>query len=82
MVRVRFFASLRDLVGESQLDIELERETTARKLFHSLKKRFPELSRYEPIMVVAVNQEYTGWDGRVAPGDEVAFLPPVSGGTP
>ena len=80
MLKVRFFASLKDLVGDSELDIELEEETSVRSVFHQLETRFPELKRYQPILLIAVNQEYANLDASVSPGDELSFFPPVSGG--
>lgn len=79
-VRVGFFASLRTTVGEPEIIVEVSQNSTARSLFQDLKKRFPELGRYEPVVLVAVNQEYASWDTPVRPGDEVVFFPPVSGG--
>ncbi|MDA2937220.1 molybdopterin converting factor subunit 1 [Acidobacteria bacterium AH-259-A15] len=80
MVRIRFFASLKDLVGGSEMEMKLEQKTSVRSIFHQLKARFPELKKYEPVLLVAVNQNYSGLDASVSPGDEVAFFPPVSGG--
>ena len=40
----------------------------------------PRLEKYEPVLLVAVNQEYSDLDSLVSPGDEVSFFPPVSGG--
>ncbi len=81
MVKVRFFASLKDLVGESELEIHLEKEISVRKIFQQLETRFPEIKRYESILLVAVNMEYADLDTTVNPGDEVCFFPPVSGGS-
>ena len=80
MLKLRFFASLKDLTGESEMEVELEGETSVREVFQQLKTRFPRLEKYEPVLLVAVNQEYSDMDSLVAPGDEVSFFPPVSGG--
>ncbi len=80
MVHVRLFASLRDLVGNAQIQLDFDGETTARAVFNQLQLSFPDLKRYEPITLITINQEFSSWEGRVAPGDEVAFFPPVSGG--
>ncbi len=80
MLKVRFFASLKDLVGDSELEMQLEEETSVRSLFHQLETRFPELKKYQPILMVAINQEYANLDAFVSPGDELSFFPPVSGG--
>ena len=81
MLKVRFFASLKDLVGESEMEIALEEETSVRSVLLQLETRFPEIKRYKPILLVAINQEYADLDALVTPGDEVSFFPPVSGGT-
>ncbi len=81
MLKVRFFASLKDLVGESEMEMQLEQETSVRKIFQRLESRFPEIKKYESILLVAVNMEYADLDTTVASGDEVCFFPPVSGGT-
>ncbi|MCH8320240.1 MAG: MoaD/ThiS family protein, partial [Acidobacteria bacterium] len=68
MLKVRFFASLKDLVGESEMEVQLEKETSVRKIFPQLETRFPEIKRYESIMLVAVNMEYADLDSTVTPG--------------
>ncbi len=81
MLKVRFFASLKDLVGESEMEMQLEQETSVRDIFQRLETRFPEIKKYESIMLVAVNMEYADLDATVTSDDEVCFFPPVSGGT-
>ena len=80
LIKVRLFASLKDIVGQPEIDIKVRENATPRSVFHELRIRFPELTRYEPTILVAVNQEYADWCTRVAAGDEVVFFPPVSGG--
>jgi molybdopterin synthase sulfur carrier subunit len=80
MLTLRFFASLKDLTGESEMEIELAGETSVREVFQQLETRFPRIKKYEPVLLVAVNQEYSDMDAVVSPGDEVSFFPPVSGG--
>ncbi|MCH8820006.1 MAG: molybdopterin converting factor subunit 1 [Acidobacteria bacterium] len=80
MLKLRFFASLKDLTGESEMEVELEGETSVREVLRRLETRFPRIKQYEPVLMVAVNQEYADLDSLVSPGDEVSFFPPVSGG--
>ncbi len=81
MLKVILFASLRDLVGSSEIELDLTAEaTTVRDVFNTLEGQFPGLKRYESSLLIAVNQEYTGWERSVTSGDEIAFFPPVSGG--
>lgn len=80
-VKVRLFASLKDITGQSELELELGEEAiTPRSVFYELKTRYPELDRYARIVLVAVNHEYADWETRIGSGDEIVFFPPVSGG--
>ena len=82
LVKICLFASLRDVVGQSELVLDsVPPGNTARQVFRRLAKQFPGLERYRPALLVAVNQEYSDWDKEVLAGDEIAFFPPVSGGT-
>lgn len=80
MVKVRFFASLRDFAGTAEVEVETRGPSTVLDLFETLKLRYPGLQRYESSVLVAVNEEYAQWESPVKTGDEVAFFPPVSGG--
>lgn len=79
-VKVLFFASVRDLVGDAQRQMTLADGTTVSGLIAelaSVHKRFIEMA---PSLMVSVNQEYMPRDTVLNEGDEVAFIPPVSGG--
>ena len=80
MLKLRFFASLKDLTGESEMEVELEGETSVGEVLQQLETRFPRIKKYEAVLLVAVNLEYSDLDTLVSPGDEVSFFPPVSGG--
>ena len=80
MVKVLFFASLKDLVGKSEIEVDLQEKTSVRDVFQELQTHHPELKKYEAVLLIAVNQEYSSLDTPISPGDEIAFLPPVSGG--
>ena len=75
-----FFASLKDLVGESEIEVDLQEKTSVRHVFQELQIQHPELKKYETVLLIAVNQEYSSLDTSISPGDEIAFFPPVSGG--
>ena len=81
-VTVRLFARLREIAGTGDLEREIEDSSNARALWDRLTADFPALADYTPIISCAVNEEYAGFDRRLQDGDEVAFLPPVSGGAP
>lgn len=79
-VTVRLFARLRDLAGTGELTRELPDSATVQTLWRSLTAEMPSLAEYERTMSVAVNAEYARMTAVVHDGDEVAFMPPVSGG--
>jgi MoaE-MoaD fusion protein len=79
-VRVLFFGQLREIVGAGQDDAELSEGARVEDLFEGYGRRFPKLAEFRDSIAAAVNQEYTEWRAPLRPGDEVAFLPPVSGG--
>jgi molybdopterin converting factor subunit 1 len=79
-VTVRLFARLRDLAGSGELVRDVPGPATVRTVWQSLVSDMPALQEYEPIMSVAVNADYSKMSSPVSEGDEVAFLPPVSGG--
>ena len=81
MITVHLFASLREAVGTSQLEVEPETDLTVRRLLEILCSQHPPLQPYRESVRGAVNQAYAEWDATVADGDEVAFFPPVSGGS-
>ncbi len=80
-VRVRLFARLRDIVGAGELERDVPAEATVRLLWESLTREFSELSQYAASISSAVNAEYARMETPLQDGDEVAFLPPVSGGS-
>ena len=79
-VKVLFFGRLRELIGISEEIGELPEGATLADLFTRYAERFPKLAGFRRSLVVSRNQQFAAWDSRVAAGDEVAFLPPVSGG--
>jgi molybdopterin synthase sulfur carrier subunit len=79
-VKVRLFARLRDLAGSGELEREIPASATAQAVWNELVAEMPSLREYERAISVAVNAEYARMTARLADGDEVAFLPPVSGG--
>lgn len=79
-VTVRLFARLRDLAGSGELVRDVATPATVETVWRSLVDEMPGLREYERTMSVAVNADYAKMSATVADGDEVAFLPPVSGG--
>jgi molybdopterin converting factor subunit 1 len=81
LVTVRLFARLRELAGASELEQELPADANAGTAWTALVGRYPALAEYGPAISCAVNEEYARFTTPLKDGDEVAFLPPVSGGT-
>jgi len=79
-VTVLLFAYYRDLAGSGELQVELPEGATAATLVAAVRKRGGGLARLPSSPVVAVNQDYSRLETVLADGDEVALLPPVSGG--
>ena len=79
-VTIRLFARLRDITGTAELPREVEAGATIRTVWHQLVEQFPELGQYERSISSAVNADYAKMDDQLRDGDEIAFLPPVSGG--
>jgi molybdopterin synthase catalytic subunit len=75
-VSVRFFAALRERVGAGERELELPAGAHAGDVWTAL----PELGDEPPGVLYAVNKEYVAADAELADGDEVALIPPVSGG--
>ena len=79
-VTVRLFARLRDLAGSGELVRDVPAPATVLTIWKALVADYPAIAEYERSMSVAVNADYSRMTATVAEGDEVAFLPPVSGG--
>ena len=79
-VTVRLFARLRDLAGAGELVRDVPAPATVNSIWQTLVTEMPALQESERTMSVAVNADYAKMSAAVADGDEVAFLPPVSGG--
>jgi MoaE-MoaD fusion protein len=81
-VHVLFFGVLKDLAGKSSDWLDLPDGSSVRDVLTSYESRIPSLKKSLPSLAVAVNQQYAAPDTTLNPDDEVALLPPVSGGAP
>lgn len=75
-IRVRYFASLKDLVGRSEDELPFSTALSVQSVWLQLH---PGLALPEAVLA-AVNMEYVALDALVHDGDELAFFPPVTGG--
>jgi len=79
-VKLLFFASCRDIIGVKEMDYEVDGLTTLNGLKKLLFVQYPDLKPLEKTLSFAVNTEYVNDSVKLRCGDEVAFIPPVSGG--
>ena len=80
-IKVLFFGLTRDLTGFSQEQIQLPEGESLEGLWRHYETRFPRLRELGPSLLAAVNEEVAARSCPLRDGDEVAFMPPVSGGT-
>jgi MoaE-MoaD fusion protein len=80
-VRVLFFGRLKDIVGLAEDHTEIAEGASLADVFSRYEHKFPELAKLRSSVAAAINQEYSEWRAPIAPNDEIAFLPPVSGGS-
>jgi molybdopterin converting factor subunit 1 len=79
-ITILLFARLRDLVGAPRLERDVEAGATVEVVWAALAREFPAAVPHRAALSAAVNAAYAKFSTPVADGDEVAFLPPVSGG--
>jgi molybdopterin converting factor subunit 1 len=79
-VNVRLFARLRDLVGNAEMVCELPGAASVADVWTALERQHPAIAPYGRSVSAAVNADFARMSAPVHDGDEVAFLPPVSGG--
>ena len=79
-VAVRYFASLTDITGRSEEQVDLPPGATVADLWGRLVERYPGLGRLPYTPMVACDLEYADWNADLDGVAEVGFLPPVSGG--
>ncbi len=76
-VSVKYFASLRELMGEASSVVDIEENSSVSKLWQSIIES--KSVEFDNVMM-AVNMEYVKSEHQLKSGDEVAFFPPVTGG--
>lgn len=80
-VTVLFFGVLHDLTGKRRESVRLQDGARLADLWTDYVRRFPRLEPMAASLLTSVNEEFTDRSQILSDGDEVAFLPPVSGGT-
>ena len=79
-IKVRLFARLRELVGAGELERDVPVGSTVDAVWRALAHEYPSIEPYARSISCAVNAEYARFSTAITEGDEIAFLPPVSGG--
>jgi molybdopterin converting factor subunit 1 len=79
-LRLRFFAAAREAMGRSELGLDVPEPYSVADLLARLRAEQPSFAALPPGMMVSVNLEYRSPEHALHEGDEVAFIPPVSGG--
>jgi molybdopterin converting factor subunit 1 len=79
-ITIRLFGRLRDMAGASELQREVPAPATVAAAWELLAAEFPQVAPYARSVSAAVNADFAKMSACLSAGDEVAFLPPVSGG--
>ena len=79
-VRVLLFAHLARDTGEQELTLKLPEDATVSDALEQLAEQYPQVARMDQRLATAVNMEYVKFRHRLSDGDELALIPPVSGG--
>lgn len=80
-LHIHFFASLSDITGMRETSMDAAGHTSVISIFEKFAKDFPALESYRGSVLFAVNSEFARPESAVHDGDEIAFFPPVSGGS-
>lgn len=79
-VKVLFFATLREIVGEKAIELEIPMSCTVDEVLSILIGKYPGLGRVRDSMIVAINREFAASEKVIPENAEIALFPPVSGG--
>jgi molybdopterin converting factor small subunit len=79
-VRLQFFSRLRDVTGQSELNLQIPEGTTAGALLEKLYSRFSALRDWDKSLLIGSGLEFVGRDHVLTPGEEISIMPPVQGG--
>ena len=79
-IKVKLFAILREVVGEREITITVPSGVTVSYLNNEILKKYPQLNLFSNKFVTSVNCKVTTGDTIITSSDEIALLPPVSGG--
>ena len=79
-LRVQFFSQLREIVGASELTLDLPADATVAGLLAQLYHSHPALEKWDRNLLIGAGVEFVGRDYVIQPDDQIAIMPPVQGG--
>jgi MoaD family protein len=79
-VRAEFYAQLRDLVGNREIDVELAEGATVGDLLDQIYAQQPKLRPQGKSILIGAGVEFVDRNYKLKPGDEISIMPPVQGG--
>ena len=79
-VRAQFYAQLRELVGNHELEVELPHGATVRELLENIYAQKPALRAHDKSILVGAGVEFVDRNYKIKPREEIAIMPPVQGG--
>ena len=79
-VRAQFYAQLRELVANHELEVELPQDATVRELLEKIYSQKPALRGHDKSILVGAGLEFVDRNYKLNPGEEIAIMPPVQGG--
>ena len=79
-VRAQFYAQLRELVGNHELEVELPQGATVRELLENIYAQKPPLRAHDKSILVGAGVEFVDRNYKIKPREEIAIMPPVQGG--
>lgn len=79
-VKVKLFAAHRQLMGRRDLELNVPSGATIMDVWQQLKSQYPQMEHLSNNLLAALNHDYAPLETHVKEGDELAFIPPVSGG--
>jgi len=79
-VRAQFYAQLRELVGNHELEVELRQDATVSELLEKVYAQKPSLRGHDKSILVGAGLEFVDRNYKLKPGEEIAIMPPVQGG--
>jgi molybdopterin synthase sulfur carrier subunit len=79
-MKVQFFSQLKEIVGASEITLDLPDDTSVAALLARLYRDFPELEKWDRNLLVGVGLDFVARDHLIQPNDQIAIMPPVQGG--